>query len=97
MLFDVDLVEQLPADRAPDRLVAGLHAGVADGDALHREQGLDLIVLGQHAVAVGDQDAAPAVGDTSGDLVDGASPPTVPLSSARVSSATLAGFLDVLG
>ncbi len=71
VLLDVDLVEQLPTDRAPDRLVAGLHAGVADGDALHGEQRLDLIVLGEHPVAVGDEDAAPAVGHPRRDLLDG--------------------------
>ena len=60
-LLDVVAVEQLEADRVPDRLVAGLHAGVAARDCAHAEQRLDLIVLGEQAVAVRDEDAAPAV------------------------------------
>src|SRR5581483_12164007 len=43
-VFNVDLVVQLEADRAPGALVAGLHARVADGHALDHEPGADLIV-----------------------------------------------------
>ena len=45
-----------------DRLVAGLHAGVAARDGRDPEEGLDLVVLGEEAVGVRDEDAAPAVG-----------------------------------
>ena len=70
-LLDVVAVEQLPADRGPDRLPTRLHAGVAHRHAADREPGLDLVVVGQHAVAVGHQDAAAPVGVDRADLADG--------------------------
>ena len=60
-LFDVVAVEQLEPDGVPHRLVAGLHARVATRDCAHAKQGLHLIVLGEQAVTVRDEDAAPAV------------------------------------
>ena len=70
-VVDVVGVEQLEADRAAERLVAGLHAGVARGHRHHGEQRADLVVLGEEAVAVGDEDAAAAVAVAGGDLGDG--------------------------
>ena len=70
-VVDVVAVEELEADGAAERLVAGLHAGVARGDRHHGEQRAHLVVLGEQAVAVGDEDAAPAVAVARGDLGDG--------------------------
>ena len=70
-VVDVVGVEQLEADGAAERLVAGLHAGVARGHRHDREQRAHLVVLGEQAVAVGDEDAPAAVAVAGGDLGDG--------------------------
>ena len=54
----------------PGRLHAGLHAGVAHRDALDHEPGPDLVVLGEQAVGVRDEDAAARVGVRGTDLAD---------------------------
>ncbi len=69
-LFDVDGVEQFEPDRSPDRFVARLHAGVARRDGLDDEERADLIVLGEHAVAVGDEDPPATVAVACHDLGD---------------------------
>ena len=61
-------VEELEADRAAERLVAGLHAGVARRHRHDGEERADLVVLGEEAVAVGDEDAAAAVAVARRDL-----------------------------
>ena len=71
-LVDVVEVEQLEAHRVADALPTGLHAGVAGGHARHGEERLHLVVAGQQPVAVGDQDAAPAVAVAGRHLADGA-------------------------
>jgi hypothetical protein len=53
------------------RLAAGLHAGVARGDHRHAEHGADHLVLGEHALAVGHEEPAPAVAVVRRDLADG--------------------------
>ena len=73
-LLGLDLVEELEPDRPPGRLHAGLHPGVADRDALHHEAGADLVVLGEQAVGVGDEDAAPRVGVRGAHLTDRVGP-----------------------
>ena len=95
-LLDVVEVEQLEADGVADALAAGLHAGVAGGHARHREQGAHLVVAGEQAVAVGDQDAAAAVAVAGRHLADGRRPAERATSSARVSSSTLRGLGHVL-
>ncbi len=70
-VLDVVVVEQLEADSAPERLVAGLHAGVAAGDGHHREERAHLVVFGEQAIGVGDQDPTASVGIASRDLADG--------------------------
>ena len=61
-LLDVDRVEHLEADRVAHRLEAGLHAGVAVGDGADRAAGMrTTLVLGEHAVGVGDEDPLAAV------------------------------------
>ena len=70
-LPDVHGVEQLEAHREGAGLVAGLHAGVADCHARHAETRADLVVGDEHAVAVGDLDAAPAVAVGGRHLRDG--------------------------
>ena len=61
-VLGIDLVEELEAERAAGRFVAGLHAGVAGRDALHHEPGAHLVVLGEEPVGVRDLDAAVGVG-----------------------------------
>src|SRR3546814_11572963 len=58
------------ADGATERLVPGLHAGVAGGHCHHREEGAHLVVLGEQALAVGHEDAPTAVAVAGGDLAD---------------------------
>ncbi len=60
-ILDVVAVEQLEADRVTHRLVARLHAGVAARHGGDPKEGLDLVILGEEAVGVRDEDAAPAV------------------------------------
>ena len=60
-VVDVVGVEQLEADRAAQRLVAGLHAGVARGHRHHGEERAHLVVFGEEPVAVGDEDPPAAV------------------------------------
>src|SRR4029079_12868474 len=50
----------------------GLHAGVTGGHARDREEGLHLVVGGEQAVAVGDEDAAASVAVAGRHLADGA-------------------------
>ena len=69
-VLDLVAVEQLEADRAAERLVAGLHAGVAGGHGRHHEQRADLVVGGQQAVAVGHQDLAAGVAVAGPHLAD---------------------------
>ena len=69
-VLDLVAVEQLEPDGAPQRLVSGLHAGVAEGHRRHHEQGADLVVLGQQAVAVGHQDPAAGIAVAGPDLAD---------------------------
>ncbi len=69
-VLDVVVVEELEADGAAERLVAGLHAGVAAGDGHDREERTDLVVFGEQAVGVGDQDATASVGVAGSDLAD---------------------------
>ena len=64
-------LEDLEALGAGERLVAGLHAGVAVGDAQDVEAGPDLVVRGEEAVGVRDEDPAAAVADADLDLGDG--------------------------
>src|SRR3546814_1483675 len=54
------------ADGATERLVPGLHAGVAGGHCHHREEGAHLVVLGEQALAVGHEDAPTAVAVAGG-------------------------------
>ena len=61
-VFRVDLVEDLEPERAPGRLGAGLHPGVADGHAVDAEAGADAVVLDEQAVGVGDEHPAAGVG-----------------------------------
>ena len=62
-LLHVVAVEQLEADRAADRLPPGLQAGVARRPRTSTEnRRAHLVVAGEEAVAVGDQDAPPGVG-----------------------------------
>ena len=56
-VLDAVALEDLEAFGAGQRLVAGLHARVAVGDAGDVEARADLVVLGQQALGVGDQDA----------------------------------------
>ena len=46
-ILHVVSIKQLEADGVTDALSSGLHPGVAQGDAGHGEQGLDLVVAGQ--------------------------------------------------
>ena len=82
-------VEQLEADRAAGRLEAGLHAGVAGGHALHHEEGAHLVVVGEQAVAVGDEDAPAAVGVGRAAPGGSSRPRPRAAASARWSSSTL--------
>ena len=66
----VDLVEELEADRAPRRLVTGLHAGVGHRHAVDAEAGAHPVVLDEQAVGVGDEHPSPGVGVGRGDLAD---------------------------
>ena len=56
----------------PRALEAGLHAGVAVGDDADAHRLADLLVVGEQAVGVGDQDALAAVAVARADLHDGA-------------------------
>ena len=82
-------------DRAPGRLEAGLHAGVADRDALHAEAGADAVVLDEQAVGVGDEHLPAGVGVGRAHLAD-----RVALGPGRVVGALehlgLAGLADRL-
>ncbi len=69
-LFGDDRVEQLEAHGAPGRLVAGLHPGVAGRDTLDRHPRAHPVVVGDQAVRVRDEDAAPRVGVRRGDRSD---------------------------
>ena len=69
-LLGLHVVEELEAHRAARRLVAGLHAGVAGRDALHHHARAHVVVVGEQAVGVGDEDAAVRVGVGSGDRGD---------------------------
>ena len=60
-LLDVDGVEDLEPDRVAHRLEAGLHAGVAVGDGADAQQAADDLVVGEQAVAVGDEHPLAAV------------------------------------
>ena len=70
-VLDAVALEDLVALGAGERLVAGLHPGVAVGDADDVEARADLLVLGEQAVGVGDEDAAPAVAAADLHLGDG--------------------------
>ena len=80
----------------PGASMPGLHAGVADRDALHDEAGAHLVVLDEQAVGVGDEDAAAGVGVADAHLAD-----RVALGAGGVVGALqhldLAGLLDRLG
>ena len=69
-LLDVDGVEDLEADRVAHRLEAGLHAGVAVGDGADPQQAADDLVVGEQAVAVGDEHPLAAVAVAGRDLHD---------------------------
>ncbi len=70
VLHPVALEDLVPLG-AGQRLVAGLHPGVAVGHARDVEARPDLLVLGEQAVRVGDEDAAPAVAAADLHLGDG--------------------------
>ena len=70
-VLDGMALEDLEALGAGERLVPGLHAGVAVGDADDVEAGPDLVVLGEEAVGVRDEDATAAVAAADLDLRDG--------------------------
>ena len=69
-LVDVDLGEQLEADRAAGRLETRLHSRVAGRHALHHEAGAHLVIGRVQSVAVGHQDAPAAVGVRRAHLAD---------------------------
>ena len=95
-VLDAMAVEDLEALGAGERLVAGLHAGVAVGDALDVEAGPDLVVGGEEAVGVRDEDAAAAVADADLDLGD-ASPAATGGVVGPGEELELAGLVDGVG
>ena len=69
-LLDLDVVEELPADRLGRHLVPGLHAGVTERDRVHHQAGADHLVAREHTVGVRNQDPAPRVAVRDRDLAD---------------------------
>ncbi len=95
-LLDIRLIEQLEADGATGRLAPGLQTGVAARDTRHREKGADLVVLGEHTIGVGDQDAATGVAVAGRHLRDRAAlGPSGLVGEGE--QADLGRFSDVLG
>ena len=88
-LLDGMAVEDLVPLRTGQRLVPGLHARVAVGDAGHVEPGPYLVVLGQQAVGVGDERRAGRLSPQPTDTWEMAEPDERAASSARVRSSSL--------
>ena len=89
-------LEDLEAFGAGQRLVPGLHAGVAVGDALDVEAGPDLVVGGEEPVGVRDEDPTAAVADADLDLGDGVAGGTGGVVGSR-EELELAGLVDAAG
>ena len=96
-LLDVDGVEDLEADRVAHRVEAGLHAGVAVGDGADAQQQPHDLVVGEQAVAVGDEHPLARVGVAR--PTPGRSPPPAEraASSMRRSSSTLSALATSSG
>jgi hypothetical protein len=70
VLHPVALEDLVPLG-AGQRLVAGLHSGIAVGHTRDTETRPDLLVLGEQTIRVGDEDASAAVAATDLHLRDG--------------------------